>query len=212
MKIGILADIHEGVEDLTRALTVLRREAVDRLVVLGDIIETGERIGPTVALLAEAGTVGVWGNHDLGLCYQPEEPLRSRYAGAVLDYMQTLRPRLEVDGCLFSHALPCWDPTDPVICYLGPRPETAEGRSASFAASACRVHFMGHFHRWLVATPEGGLDWHGGEAILLPPPQRYLVVVAAVCDGWCATFDTDSNRLVPWRLRDDAWQGKGSEH
>jgi calcineurin-like phosphoesterase family protein len=210
MKLGIVADVHEDVEGLRLVLALLRREAVDRIVVLGDLFETGRRIGETVALLADAGVVGVWGNHDLGLCHEPDERMRARYAGPVFELMQTLRPRLELDGCLFSHALPCWDPTDPAIYYLGPRPETEQGRADAFAASACRVTFMGHFHRWVAATPQGLLAWGGGEPLLLDAGQRHLIVVAATCDGWCATFDTDAGRLVPWRLRDDARQGRWS--
>jgi hypothetical protein len=44
----------------------------------------------------------------------------------VLDFMATLRPRLEVGGCLFTHGLPCWDAADPAVYYLGARPETDE--------------------------------------------------------------------------------------
>src|SRR5262245_890477 len=32
------------------------------------------------------------------------------------------------------------------------------------------------------------------------PGQRYLVVVAAVRDGWCAVLDTDRHHLEPVRL------------
>jgi hypothetical protein len=200
MRLGILADIHEDLDGLAAALALLRREGVGRVVVLGDVFDRGARIAPTVALLAGAGAVGVWGNHELGLCHDPDERIRGRYAGPVLDFMQTLRPRLELDDCLFSHGLPCWDATDPAVYYLGDRPETVAGRTATFAASAARVTFVGHFHRWLLATPEDGLDWDGGGPILLAPPRRYLVAVAAVCGGWCATYDTSSGLLLPWRL------------
>jgi hypothetical protein len=60
--------------------------------------------------------------------------------------------------------------------------------------------FLGHFHRWLAATPEGCLAWGGSEPLALEPGLRYLVVVAAVCDGWAAVFDTDNQCLTPLRL------------
>ena len=81
MRIGILADIHEDVQRLSQALGLLRREGVGRVVVLGDLFDTGKRIAETVALLADAGAVGVWGNHDLGLCHEPGERTRARYPG-----------------------------------------------------------------------------------------------------------------------------------
>lgn len=201
MRLGILADIHEDAERLALALRRFRQEGVRQIVVLGDVVfEMGSRLHETIALLAEAGTVGVWGNHDLGLCHEPEEPIKERYAGPVFDFMRTLRPRLELEGCLFTHGLPYYDATDPVGYYLGERPETAEGLAKSFAASSHPVLFVGHFHRWLVASPGGRLPWEGTEPILLRPDERYLVVVAAVCDGWCAVFDTDSHVLAPFLL------------
>src|SRR5947208_2163570 len=68
MRLGLLADIHEEVDLLRLALDRFRHEAVDQVVVLGDVAETGERLTETTLLLAGAGAVGVWGNHDFGLC------------------------------------------------------------------------------------------------------------------------------------------------
>ena len=200
MRIGILTDIHEDVEALRLALGRFGRDGVDQVVVLGDMFDTGKRMQETVALLVEAGAIGVWGNHDLGLCHEPEPQVRSRYAGPVIDYMTTLRPRLELAGCLFTHGLPCWDSTDPTIYYTGARPEEPEAVAQVFVASSCAVIFIGHFHRWLAMTPGGLLPWNGTTPLLLRPDERWLVVVAAVCDGWCAVFDTASKVLEPKRL------------
>lgn len=200
MRIGILADIHEDVGRLRSALDVIRGHGVDRLVVLGDVIETGDQLADVAGLLAAAGAVGVWGNHDLGLCCDPDPDVLARYAGPGLDYLRTLCPRLEAGGCLFTHGLPCWDPADPVAYYTGDRPETDAGRAAAFAASASGVSFVGHFHRWLATTPSGPVDWAGDRPLRLSPPDRWLVVVAAVCDGWCAVYDTDTHWLTPLRL------------
>jgi hypothetical protein len=201
MRLGILADIHEDAAKLALALRRLRQEGAEQVVVLGDVVfELGSQLHETIALLAGAGAVGVWGNHDLGLCHEPGEHFRRRFAGPVFDFLRTLRPRLELGGCLFTHGLPCHDPTDPIGYYLGERPETAEGLARSFAASAHPVLFVGHFHRWLVASPGGPLPWDGAAPVLLRPGERYLVAVAAVCDGWCAVFDTDSRELAPLAL------------
>ncbi len=197
MRLGILADIHEQTGQLRAALEVLRRHRADRFLTLGDVFENGRRIEETVRLLRDVGAIGVWGNHDLGLCHEPTPAVRVRYAGPVLEYMQTLRPRLELDACLFSHGLPCWDATDPAVYYLGERPETPEGLAGTFGASSHPVSFVGHFHRWLAATPEGRLPWGGRSPLLLQPGRRYLVVVAAVADGRCALFDTATNELTP---------------
>jgi hypothetical protein len=200
MKLGIVTDIHEDVPKLALALQHFRQQGVEQVVVLGDVFDTGRRLRETVGLLAEAKAVGVWGNHDLGLCHEPEQSLRERYGGPVLDFMGTLRPRLELAGCLFTHGLPCWDATDPVVYYLGDRPETAKGQADSFAACDHAAIFIGHFHCWVAATLQGQLAWNGSAPMLLRVDHRYLITVAALCDGWCAVFDTDSQMFVPHRV------------
>ena len=211
MRIGILADVHEQVAHLRTALALFRREGVEQVLFLGDVYDMGDRLAESVALLAAAGAVGVWGNHELGLCYEPTEHVRRAYAGPVLEFMAALRPRLEWEGYLFTHGLPCWDPTDPAVYYLGERPETAQGQARTFASCGHPAVFVGHFHRWLAATPQGLLAWDGRDPLLLHPDRRHLVVVAAVCDGWCAVFDTGSRRLLPCPLWGAGQEGPGGK-
>ncbi len=54
MKLGLITDIHEHVELLRSALDQLRREQVDKIVMLGDVFEMGERMQETCELLADA--------------------------------------------------------------------------------------------------------------------------------------------------------------
>jgi predicted phosphodiesterase len=200
MRLGILADIHEDARHLQRALEQFRQEGVDQIVLLGDVVDMGRRLEQVVALLAEANVVGVWGNHELGLCHEPDERTRALFAGPVLDFMQALRPHLEVEDCLFTHGLPFWDTTDPAIYYLGGWPDDPENLARGFQASGHRVFFLGHFHRWLLATPQGCRAWGGEASVPLDAATRWLVVVAAVCDGWCAVYDTAAGRLTPRHL------------
>ena len=86
MRLGILADIHEAVEHLAAALERFRRERVDQVVFLGDVICNGERLAATTELLRRANPSGVWGNHDYGLCCDPEPPVREKYAGPLLGW------------------------------------------------------------------------------------------------------------------------------
>jgi hypothetical protein len=209
MRIGILADIHEEVRWLGLALERFRQERVDQVVVLGDVFCTGRDILPTVELLRLAHPVGVWGNHDFGLCFDPAPLVQERYAGPVLDFVATLRPRLEIDGCLFSHVEPWLDPTDLAqLWYFDGPPDTPAKAARSFDAQPHRVMFVGHFHRWLIARRTGCLGWDGSAPIRLDPWERYLVSIAAVCNGKCASFDTDANELVPH----DLGASSGEEH
>jgi hypothetical protein len=199
MKLGLLADIHEQTAQLRKAIAVLQRQGADRFVVLGDVFETGKRMEETVGLLRQVEAVGVWGNHDVGLCFDPDEKVCRRYSAAVLGFMGGLRPRLEIDGCLFTHVEPWLDPhkVEDLWYFDGP-PDSPEKLARSFAAAPHRALFIGHLHRWLLGTPEGLLPWRGEGPVRLDGRTRHLVVVHAVWDGKCALFDTGTNELLPF--------------
>lgn len=200
MHIGILADIHEHVGHLKSALTALRARRVDRIVMLGDVIETGAHIDQTVKLLRDAGATGVWGNHDLGLSHEPEPRVVKRFSANVRDYFAALTAKLEIDDLLFSHGLPTWDPTDPAAYYLSAKPWMEGALKPVFDAYAQSVIFVGHHHCWFAADQTGAIAWAEGEVMTLNLARRYLIVVHAVMDGWCATFDTSSRVLTPLRI------------
>lgn len=145
MRLGLIADIHERVEFLRAALEGCRQEQVEQIVVLGDIFETGERIEETCRLLAEANAVGVWGNHDFGLCDNPSDKVRAKYPAAVVEYMTPLRPRLELDGCYFAHVEPWLDPEDIHDLWFVKGPPDSDGRlDQIFRAVPHRLIFAGH--------------------------------------------------------------------
>jgi hypothetical protein len=203
MLIGILADIHEAVDHLQRALDEFRMQRVDIVVSLGDACDTfgpGGRTGEVAALLRAAGAVGVWGNHDVGLCWQVPELIRQRTDPAVLQYMAGMQAQFVVAGCRFSHVEPWLDArrVEDLWYFDGPL-DTPDKASRSFAAVPERHLFVGHFHRWLVMTPTGRVDWAGEKPLDLCGAGRYLVVVAPVLSGWCAIFNTASSQLTPLR-------------
>ena len=199
MKLGLLADIHEQTKQLRTAIAVLQQHGAERFVVLGDVFELGKRMEETVALLQQVQAVGVWGNHDIGLCFDPDEKVCQRYSAAVLSFMGSLQPRLEIDGCLFTHVEPWLDPhkIEDLWYFDGP-PDSKEKLARSFAAVPHRIMFIGHMHRWLLGTPNGLMPWRGERPLLLDGRERYLVAVHAVWDGKCALFDTQTNELVPF--------------
>src|SRR5205823_3172643 len=115
------------------------------------------------------------------------------------DYYATYRPFLEIEDCHFSHVEPWRDLNDIMgLWHFGEPFESVK----SFVACSKRVMFMGHLHRWRIATRQGDIDWDGISPIWLAPPERYLVVVSAVCEGWAATYDTQSGELTPIWVRE----------
>ncbi len=204
MRIGILTDIHEDVERLREALAALRERRAETIVMLGDVCfwgPQGARVAAACALLAEARAIGVWGNHDLGLCCKPDPHVLSCYDAATIAYMASLKPRLELAGCLFSHIEPWLDARDPdQLWHFEGVPKTPAKAARSFAAAPQRIIILGHFHEWFAVTPSETLEWFGIETLVLRPDQRYLIGVDAVCRGWCALLDTDAASIEPIAL------------
>ena len=199
MKLGLLADIHEHTRQLQKAIELLQQQGAQRFVVLGDVFETGKRIEQTVRMREEVHAVGVWGNHDVGLCFDPDDKVCERYSAAVLNFMGSLQPHLEIDGCLFTHVEPWLDPEKiEDLWYFDGPPDTPEKLARSFRAVPHRVLFIGHMHRWLLGSPDGVLPWQGDRQLRLDSADRYLVVVHAVWDGKCALFDTKTGELTPF--------------
>lgn len=200
MKLGLLADIHEETGRLRRALDWLEVHSPGRIVVLGDVFDTGARMEETAALLAGVGAVGVWGNHDYGVCH-PGPEAAGFFSPQALSFAASLQPRLELEDCLFTHLEPWRDPEDILALWQQEDlPEGPDRLARSFAATGQRVLFTGHSHRWRIAAPEGRLGWQGeGPADLRA--GRYLVNIAAVRDGFCALYDTRRGELLPGEVR-----------
>jgi hypothetical protein len=75
-----------------------------------------------------------------------------------------------------------------------------ERLSRNLAATPHRRIFIGHSHRWPLATPECVLPWAGAGPVVLEPDRRHLVIVDAVVEGGCALFDTAAEELTPLEL------------
>lgn len=212
MRIGIVTDIHDDVSRLKAALAMLRRENVDAVVSLGDTTDFHgpyNRAWEVATLLRDAGAVGVWGNHDFGLCRDvPLDQLDNPDPDA-LAYMATWQPTFALAGCHFSHVEPWLDANDPAaLWYFDGPPERLDTLARSFLATRQHVMFMGHFHRWIAYTPIGRISarnadwWVGQEPLVLDTNYRYLIVVGPLFAGHFAVYDTDTHTLHPHRVPD----------
>jgi hypothetical protein len=205
MRIGIVTDIHDEVNHLTAALARLRAERVDAIVSLGDSTDfhgADNRAWEVAKMLRDAGAVGVWGNHDFGLCRDvPLEELENPDLEA-LAYFATWQPRLVLAGCHFSHVEPWLNGNDASdLWYFEDPPDTPEKLARSFAAVSEEAMFLGHFHRWFAGTPTGVLPWVGESPLTFDADTRYLVMVGALFNGRFAVYDTDRRTLVPHSVR-----------
>jgi hypothetical protein len=204
MRLGLVTDVHNHAAGLAAALAVFRERGVEQVVTIGDTCDAYARdtgAGEVAALLDACGAVGVWGNHDFTLCRDVSAEVRGRFPPAVLDVMARMQPRLTIEGCHFSHKESSVDPHDVAQLWdIGDGTlDLMERAVLAFGAVGSRWQFVGHYHRWWAATPEGPVDWAGPAPLCFEPGRRYFVVVAAVCHGWCGVLDIDRGELEPLR-------------
>lgn len=197
MKLGIITDIHEHVEALDAALSRFNSENVEQVITIGDLFETGEKIESTCQRLADVGAIGVWGNHDLGLCLDVDQETSEKYSDDVLKFMGSLKPRLEIGDCYFMHNEPWLNPTVlEDLWYWGGPPSSDSDLERIFGAVPHKWTFAGHYHQWMLMTPSGFYDWHGERPICLDE-DRFFIVVGALFEGHAAILDTDTAELIP---------------
>jgi predicted phosphodiesterase len=202
MRIGLVTDAHNHAGALARALAILRERGADAVVSLGDncdAFSSGGEPGEVVRLLREAGAVGTWGNHDFSLSRHVSERARRRHGEEDLAYLATMRPRLVLADCHFSHREPSIDLEDPAALWSieeGP-PVLATIALAGLAATPERFLFVGHYHRWAAVTPRDLLPWSGEAPLRLADHPRCFVFVGPVCEGHCGLFDSDTGELFP---------------
>ncbi len=206
MRLGLITDVHNDARRLSLALNALRASGVDQVITMGDTFDPlakSEGIAEAVELLEEHKVIGVWGNHDICLCDEIPELYLQRFPEPMFRYLESIRPRLEIEHIIFSHrevyvdrhdVVELWDLNGEEIDHL------ARAQKALTDQRYSRQLFVGHYHQWMAFASSGPLDWKGTESLKLSLDQRYFIVVAAVCDGWCATLDTDNQVLEPIRL------------
>jgi len=142
-----------------------------------------------------SGAITTW-----GCATSPRRKCARRYAGPVLDFMQKLQPQLELAGCLFTHGLPHWDATDPLVYYLGQsrrrrRGVPAASRSWTTLPASSAISIAGWRRRPRDFSPGTArrrfVCSRGSVTSWLSPPFAMAGV---------AVLDTDKHNLDPFRL------------
>lgn len=208
MLLGIVSDIHEHTRNLRAALEHLASLECEKIVCLGDVFDTGKNLDATVAMLIEAGVVGVWGNHDVGVCFEPDRRSLDTYRAETIAYMQLYQPKLLIEDLAFSHIDPWLDPRlIEDLWYVEDEPWyrlDPERMRATLAERLAHlpdcVYLMGDHHIWLAANRSGPIDWDGTKPIALAESELTLVIIHAVVDGHFATVDTETRILTPYNI------------
>ena len=221
-RFALLTDIHANREAFEAVLADLGARAIDRIVVLGDIVGYGPDPGwcaDRTAALAAAGAVVVKGNHDAAV-ESPDRAMNA-IARAALDWT---RPRLSAGQAAFLGGLPLSASAGDALFVHASADHPADWiyvtgeRSAwpSFAACGARVIFCGHVHVPAIYSCDMAKRVQAqritpGRPVPLIRSRRWLGVVGAVGqprdgvpEAGYAIYDTEANEVTFRRVPYDA--------
>jgi diadenosine tetraphosphatase ApaH/serine/threonine PP2A family protein phosphatase len=196
--IAVLSDIHGNLEALEAVLEDARREPVDSMICLGDVVGYGADPNACLERILEVTDGLVLGNHDVAaLDLETAETFNEvartaiRWTAGVLteenlEIMRGLPFEIVQDGARFVHASPD-DP--PAWHYI----LTEQEAWNAFAACEERVCFVGHSHVPLRVVLKGErLIVEADEALRVQDDDRALINVGSVGqprDGdWRASY------------------------
>jgi predicted phosphodiesterase len=167
VRYGLISDVHANLEALTRVLSELERERVDRLVCLGDSVGYHANPNECLSLIRATGATCIAGNHDRAAVRSIEPRHFGRTARHAIHWTRRmLAPEharflksLEVfgildDRCSLVHAALHPSPNDR---YHLSKPERIAASFGVLSSGAIggRVCFFGHTHRAAVHRFDG---------------------------------------------------------
>jgi diadenosine tetraphosphatase ApaH/serine/threonine PP2A family protein phosphatase len=205
MRIGVISDIHSNLPALEAVLADVEREAPDELWCLGDIVGYGPHPNECVDLVRGRAALSLCGNHDLAVIgtidstdFTGDAGAAARWTTEVLgepqaQWLRTLRPSAERDGCELYHG----SPRDPVWDYV----LSEQVALISILETTARVVLVGHSHvalgiGWDEAELSGGLAPEGTDLEL--GTRRWLLNPGSVGQP------RDGDPRAAWLLVDDA--------
>ena len=161
MRIAVISDIHANLPALEAVLADVERESPDELWCLGDVVGYGPQPNECVDLARERAALSLCGNHDLAVLgaidvsdFSGDAGAAARWTMTVLgesqaDWLRTLSPSAEREGCELYHG----SPRDAVWDYV----LSEQVALISILETTAPIVLVGHSHVAL------GLGWDGVE-------------------------------------------------
>jgi putative phosphoesterase len=152
MKIGLISDIHADLKALKRALDILKGQAVDSIICLGDLVDKGREGDAVVKRIRDKAIPCVIGNHDWQAAANqrwrhasPREPLSDETLAYLRELPETLTYTWENRRVLVAHGTP-WSYNEYLFSYSPPE---MFRQVAKFAETD--VILLGHTHEPMIA-------------------------------------------------------------
>ncbi len=105
-KIGLLSDVHAQPAPVAEALSIFKREQVDRIICPGDIAGYFDDVKAVIELLAESNCQAIMGNHDQSYIESHREEKNSAEYSYLDALPETLKYEIEGKSVYVVHAHP----------------------------------------------------------------------------------------------------------
>lgn len=218
MRYAVICDVHSNLEALETVLAEIKRQKVDRIVHLGDIVGYNANPNECIQRLIEEGVASILGNHDaaaIGLSElqwfnsSAKQALRwtkSKLKPECAEYLSTLPETMKLDGAIMlSHGSP--EIRDNYILDW----MDAVRQFAFMQKNSINICFFGHSHLPSLFVRHGqDHDIQNYEKHRLDKKNAYLINFGALGqprDGDCRTcfgiFDSDELTVEFFRIEYD---------
>jgi predicted phosphodiesterase len=214
MRLGLISDVHANLHALTATIAALRRRGVDAWVQAGDLIGYGPHPNECVERVAELGTTGVAGNHELivlGLlpgarsserAHVSHRRTRAMLRDDVVEYLAALPRLVEVGDVVVTHG--SLDDPEEYVSTAGKA--AAQLNRLHREHPTARVLVLGNTHRQLLYTDAAGSQpIRAGATMEVRTPAGHVLNPGSVGQSrqweWpprarAAVLDTDQGTVV----------------
>ncbi|NOX88862.1 MAG: metallophosphoesterase family protein [Calditrichaeota bacterium] len=181
MAIAIISDIHGNLEALSTALDYIKKQGINEIYCLGDIVGYGPNPNECVEIVRQQCKVVLMGNHDyaaIGLArieYFNEYAKRATYwtmdrlSQENYEFLKALPFMYQTDRMIMVHA----SPTNPEHWYYILSMSDAQMEMQSFKQNIC---FVGHSHVPVIFNQKAAIR----DNISIEPNQKYIVNVGSI--------------------------------
>lgn len=187
MKTGIISDIHGNFEALKAVLDALKKEKVDRIVCLGDVVGYGPDPNLCIDRIKQTAFATIMGNHDAAAINSISTHDFNENARIAIEWTQKV---LGFEQVMFLNTLPMvFTEKDWMAVHATPKaPEawdyifTESQIVQNLKAMEKPICFIGHSHMPIafIQEPNGDILVRNAEEIHFEPSKKYLINVGSV--------------------------------
>lgn len=189
MILAVISDLHANFEACKKVFADIRKQGVDEIICLGDLIDYGAKPQEIIELIIKEKIPCVLGNHDAALF--DREVLRWFNDNAV-ESSKYSRKHITVEEKAFLQSLPLFldrkeayyvhgFPPDSYEIYVSEA--TAKELQEAFTSFTQQVCFVGHTHllETIMLSKRGKITRsHLVRSVKLKPSSRYIINVGSV--------------------------------